>query len=123
MTFAFGSGNGFFQIALRGSDATLKLRGTELSLDSGGSAPAQASAAASSGAGSAPSSKRAKANCKPLPGGGVQTPLGVLSKGDDVEIMWVDAPNVKDRKTFYRAQVGVNLSTVGHSPTSRTIIE
>ena len=31
-----GSGNGFFQIALRGTHATLKLRGTELSLDTDG---------------------------------------------------------------------------------------
>ena len=42
---------------------------------------------------------------KPLPGGSVQTVVGVLTKGDEVEIKWIDAPNARERQNFYPAQV------------------
>jgi hypothetical protein len=29
---------------------------------------------------------------KPLPGGGMQTMIGVLTRGDEVEVKWNDAP-------------------------------
>ena len=35
----------------------------------------------------------------------MQTAVGVLAKGDEVEIKWIDAPNARERQNFYPAQV------------------
>ena len=76
-----GSGNGFFDIEMKGSKESVKLRGTQLSLVDGG-ATATSAAAAQSAADF------------------VVTSIGPLCVDDPVEVKWVDADDEEDRSFF-----------------------